>query len=252
MDNRVIIKSNQYGISIILDKVIPFKELLDEVIMKFKESEKFFKNAKMAVSLEGRELSNQEEIEIINAITENSSIEIVFVVDHDEEKEKLFYEKLNQQIPQQSVQQEQQEQQECQVQLEKVQDLLSVKNGQFHKGTLRSGQEIETDGTVVVMGDVNQGANVVATENIIILGALKGNAYAGHPNNESAFIVALDMDPVQMKIGTVIGRQADKTSKKAKALKKQKIEPKIAYVEEKNIYVDYLSKEIINKMKTNG
>ena len=53
MRNAVIIKSFQNGISVYLNEEIPFLDLLDEVVFKFRESRNFFKNAKMAISLEG-------------------------------------------------------------------------------------------------------------------------------------------------------------------------------------------------------
>ena len=68
MSQTVIIKSNKYGINLVLDPDINFDELLSAIIGKFEESEKFFKNAKMAISFEGRKLSAEEEQKIIDAI----------------------------------------------------------------------------------------------------------------------------------------------------------------------------------------
>ena len=62
----------------------------------------------------------------------------------------------------------------------------------------------------MIIGDVNPGAKIIAKGNIVILGSLKGNAYAGAAGDESCFVTALDMDPVQIKIGNVIGRSADR------------------------------------------
>ena len=71
MRNAVIIKSFQNGISVYLNEEIPFLDLLDEVVFKFRESRNFFKNAKMAISLEGRTLTEEEERMVLNAICEN-------------------------------------------------------------------------------------------------------------------------------------------------------------------------------------
>lgn len=51
--------------------------------------------------------------------------------------------------------------------------------GEFYKGTLRSGQVLKCDTSIVIIGDVNPGAKIIAKGNIVILGSLKGNAYAG-------------------------------------------------------------------------
>ena len=61
MAQKVIIKSNKYGINLILDPEVPFSDLLKAVIEKFEESEKFFKNSKLGISFEGRKLSDAEE-----------------------------------------------------------------------------------------------------------------------------------------------------------------------------------------------
>ena len=87
MEQQVILKSNRYGINLILNENLPFEELLDAIILKFHESDKFFKNASIAITFSGRHLSTEEEIRIIDAITEQTSIHIICVLDSDEQKE---------------------------------------------------------------------------------------------------------------------------------------------------------------------
>src|SRR5699024_9070869 len=84
MSQEVVIKSNKYGINLILDRDLPFEELLDAIIAKFLESEKFFRNAEVAISFEGRELNQEEEYRIVEAITQQTSIKIICIVDNDE------------------------------------------------------------------------------------------------------------------------------------------------------------------------
>jgi len=74
MSQSVTIKSNKYGINLVLDPEIGFDELLKDVVEKFKASSTFFKNAKLALSFEGRKLSEEEEQQIISAIESNTSI----------------------------------------------------------------------------------------------------------------------------------------------------------------------------------
>ena len=83
MNNSVIIKSNPYGITLILDDQISFDDILNNVIEKFKSSGSFFKDAALAISFEGRELSDDQQIELVNAITANTSINIVCIADND-------------------------------------------------------------------------------------------------------------------------------------------------------------------------
>ncbi|MEZ4236506.1 MAG: septum site-determining protein MinC [Myxococcota bacterium] len=70
--------------------------------------------------------------------------------------------------------------------------------------TLRSGAIVRYDGDLFVFGDVNPGAQVVATGNIIVLGALKGLAHAGAAGDETSFIMAFDLRPTQLRIGRKI------------------------------------------------
>ncbi|WP_448588010.1 septum site-determining protein MinC [Thermocrinis sp.] len=69
---------------------------------------------------------------------------------------------------------------------------------------LRSGQKIEHNGDVLVLGNVNRDAQIVATGNIVVMGALRGIAVAGALGDESAVVVALRMEPQQIRIGRKI------------------------------------------------
>ena len=83
MKNSVLIKSFQNGLSVCLDDAIPFEELLAEVGLKFKESAHFFKNAQLALSFEGRKLSDKEERMILDTINQNSQIKILCLISND-------------------------------------------------------------------------------------------------------------------------------------------------------------------------
>lgn len=82
----------------------------------------------------------------------------------------------------------------------------------FYKGSLRSGQKIEFEGSVVVIGDVNSGSEVIASENIVILGALRGLAHAGAKGNKEAIIAANMIDCPQIRISSVI-KEMEKNEK---------------------------------------
>lgn len=217
MNNSVIIKGTKSGIIVVLDSQLPFEELKQHIATKFSESKKFLGNAAMAISFEGRDLTNGEEREILDIINENSDLKIVCIVSNDEEMENRFKKSLNDKLME-----------------------LSASTGQFYKGNLRSGQALESETSIIIIGDVNPGAKVVSKGNVIILGSLKGNVFAGATGNEGAFVVALDMKPVQIRIADIIGRSPDKPMKDAEK------EAKIAFVEDGNIYIEPLTKDVIN------
>ena len=71
----------------------------------------------------------------------------------------------------------------------------------FYRGTLRSGSKIESDGNIVVVGDVNPSSIIKARGNVIVLGHLNGTVYAGLGGDDRAFIGAVHFNPIQLTIG---------------------------------------------------
>ncbi|MBK9209210.1 MAG: septum site-determining protein MinC [Anaerolineales bacterium] len=79
-------------------------------------------------------------------------------------------------------------------------DAASDDTALFVNKTLRSGTRIEFPGNIVVMGDVNPGAEIVAEGNVIVWGRVRGMIHAGAKGNRSAFICALDLSANQLRI----------------------------------------------------
>lgn len=222
MNNSVVIKGNKYGIVVQMDKNISFAQLKEDLAEKFKSASKFFDKANMAVSFEGRRLTSDEEREVLQIIADNSQLNIVCVIDNDEMKEKMFKKAVEDKLEE-----------------------LSAHTGQFYKGTLRSGQMLESESSIIILGDINPGAKVIAKGNIIVLGSLKGTAYAGANGNEDAFVVALEMAPIQIRIGDTIAR-CNETGTKIKPIGPDTM---IAFVEDENIYIERLDKDVLDDIK---
>lgn len=228
MSQPVIIKSNKYGLNLILDPNIPFRELLGHIADKFLESERFFKNAHMAISFDGRELSREEEYQILDTISQRTSIHVVCVIDNDEIREQFTRQKVEQ----------------CMAETEDADN-----TGKFYKGTLRSGQVLECETSIVIIGDINPGAKIISGGNVVVLGALKGTAYAGASGNENCFVVALDMNPVQIKIGNIIGRSEDKgLLSSIRERRKTAAEPQIATILDGHILIEPITKNTFNNI----
>lgn len=218
MKNSVVIKGNKYGIVLVLDASVPFDQLKINISSKFSEASKFFGKCQMAITFEGKELTPEEESDVINIIQENTDITIICVVDNDKFREELFKKSMDDKLRE-----------------------LSSNSGQFYKGTLRSGQLLESESSVVILGDVNPGAKIISSGNVVVLGTLKGTVYAGASGKNSSFVVALEMYPMQIRIGDVIARSGDNSH-----LKNQKPEAKIAFLEDDNIYIESLNKDVLN------
>jgi septum site-determining protein MinC len=76
----------------------------------------------------------------------------------------------------------------------------------FLRKTVRSGQAIHHPSNVVVLGDVNPGAEIIAGGDIIVWGVLRGMVHAGYPNNEHALVCSLQLAPVQLRIAHLLSR----------------------------------------------
>ncbi|MEH2146244.1 septum site-determining protein MinC [Nostoc sp.] len=76
--------------------------------------------------------------------------------------------------------------------------------------TVRSGVEIRHPGTVIILGDVNPGGIVIADGDIIIWGRLRGIAHAGAGGNRECLIMALQMEPTQLRIADAVARAPEK------------------------------------------
>ena len=236
MNSTVMIKGNKSGIVLVLDKDIAYETLKKDVAAKFKETAKFLGKATMAISFEGRELTTDEQRELLQIIEDSSDLKIACIVNNDQEQEERFKKSLD----------------------EKLMEFNS-NSGQFYKGNLRSGQVLEVETSVIVLGDVNIGAKVVSKGNIIIIGNLKGSVFAGAGGNKEAFVLALGMQPIQIRIGDFIARAPDKENrglfkeksaffkrKDKKPMEPQQQEIKIAFVEGETILIEPLSKDVLN------
>lgn len=216
--NPVIIKSNKYGLVVRLDAQMPFSELLEAVAAKFRESANFFKDAKMAVTFQGRVLTKDQENRLVDAIICNSQIHILCIVDERPEEEAYYAKAL------------------------RLAEDADTKDGQFYRGNLRSGQSMETETSVVILGDVHPGASVTSKGNVVVLGSCRGNVYAGASGDRDCFVAALVMKPIQIRIADKMARSA--ITKRSDNVE-YAIDPKIAYVKDDHIHVKNLVRSTI-------
>ena len=176
MSNHVIIKGKNDRLVIALNPDIDFLDICDILKTKILEAKSFIGNSRMAIEFSGRTLTNEEENILIGIITDNSNIVISYIfskrADSDEE-----------------------------IDLEHLNPLIEEGKTHFFRGTLRSGSKIESDGNVVVLGDVNPSSIIRARGNVIVLGHLNGTVYAGLGGDDRAFIGAVYFNPIQLTIG---------------------------------------------------
>ena len=80
----------------------------------------------------------------------------------------------------------------------------SLQKDKLHKGTVRSGDRISSNGDLFIIGDVNPGAVISANNNVYVWGKLFGIAFAGKNGNKNAFIASLYLNPLQLRICEIV------------------------------------------------
>ena len=226
MNHPVLLKGNSIGLTMVLDPEMKFEQLKAAICEKFIQAKDFFNGqTQIALKIEGRKLTSQQLEEVLGIIAEKTTLTIAYVIEDDKIMETSFKEALKKL--------EEKEQKRSQSLI----DERRKGDGQFYRGTLRSGQSLESDGSVVV------------------LGCAKGYLSAGSGGDDHAFVAALDMQPMQIRIGKHIARSADGEPEKKKKFfgrsknsDNQPMEAQIAFVEEGNIYIEPISKALLNEI----
>ena len=219
MGNLCKIKGMRDGIVIKLDDKADFNEVYNDMCDKFRESSNYFKNASLIIGFEGRKLTEEEENKLVDGICLNSDTNVLCVIGDDDKKDEMF------------------------LRLKKHFDPThNYKDKQFYKGSVRSHEHLESDQTIVVLGDINPGGIVSSKGNIIILGTLYGTAHAGIDGNTSAIVVCLDMKTSRVGIADTI---ADITYKNS-VFSKNKVMPKISFLEGREVVTEDITRDLLN------
>ena len=178
----VVLKSNKYGLTLQLDATMPFEELIRKVCEKFAASSEFFGETSMILETNGRELSNEEGLVLIQAIELNSKIKVILLNENNELKDIRMLDQVDR------------------FYTDEIFD-----NAKIIRGSVMKNDEIVSDSSVVILGDVKSKASVKARGNIIVVGTLEGFAHAGYPDNTGCYIVAGEMKSKSIQIGAVSG-----------------------------------------------
>jgi len=112
----------------------------------------------------------------------------------------------------------------------KIPEITEKKSLKIINKTVRSGQRIEYDGDVLVIGDVNPDAYIIASGNIIVMGTLRGIVHAGANGDETAVVMALKLTPQQLRIGSFFTRSPDNPETPE--------HPEKAYIENNQIVIE--------------
>ena len=149
MNQPVLLKGNSLGLTMVLDPGMKFDQLIKAIEDKFVQAKDFFNGqTQIALKIEGRKLDAKELQNVLQIIAEKTTLTIAYVIEDDKIMETSFKDVLK------KIQEREQKRSQSMV------DERRKGDGQFYRGTLRSGQSLESDASVVVVGDVKRGAYV--------------------------------------------------------------------------------------------
>ncbi len=172
------LKSSQYVLTLVCFPDFPFEKLLSDVREKFRRSAKFFRNGQMAISFGGRELTDEQKRRIIDAITESCQLDITCVIEssgNEEREAELIARNINE---------------------------TAENTAALITHSLKNGQRLTFGRTVVILGDVAPGAEVISDGCIVVLGIAMGILRAGASGDEHTFISGTVLKPFELSIAS--------------------------------------------------
>lgn len=205
-ENSIFFKGILGGLQVHVDPHMDLDILKEKLKEKLDASRKFFQDTYVNLVFTGRDFEEKEKQDIKDFVAQQINIGKVDFYNPvekaaDEEKKEKF--------------------------------ICGTDEGmtKFYKGTVRNGQRIDYEGNIIVMGDVNPGAEIVAAGNIIVLGSLRGMAHAGVNGDMEAVVIALRLQPTQLRIGNIITRSPEDEVEKPDY-------PEIAYIKGDNLFIE--------------
>lgn len=208
-EDSIIVKGNKEGLNVVINMNMfkDFTDMLEALVSRLSSGKKFYKGSTVKITIQLKLLNEKEASKLKDILFDEFLIKDCIFEDKIEKVSKVF------------------------------QGIYEGKT-KFIKSTIRGGQKIDYPGNVVIIGDVNPGAEVCASGNIIVLGSLRGFAYAGFDGNEEAFIAAFALQPEILKISEVVARAPEDATKPQY--------PEVARIKEGTIIVEpYLPNKYI-------
>ncbi|OOM75721.1 septum site-determining protein MinC [Clostridium puniceum] len=190
-NDGILIKGNKDGINttINMNKFACFEDMLLLLVKKLSKGKHFYKGTTLILSIDLKSI-NKKQAETLKQ-TLLTEIQLKDIVLEDIEKE---VDKEIQKEP-------------------KVFSGVNEGRTKFIRKTVRGGQCIKYQGNIVIIGDINSGAEVYASGNVIVLGRIRGKVSAGTNGNSKAVIAAFLLQPEILKIASVIAMSPDDVEK---------------------------------------
>lgn len=195
MPGYVDIKGVDDGIAIHFDEAAPYDKLIEELKKTLDKNKNFFSGSLSKVIISGRTLLPLEKSDIKQIFSKEYGMK---KVSFEEDLSKLR--KIEEKGLTKTTVAKAEEKKEPVPDVELVSSQYFDAKSIFIANTVRSGQRIECEGDIVVIGDVNPGAEIIAGGSIAVFGTLRGLAHAGAKGREDVCVAALYMRPKQLRV----------------------------------------------------
>lgn len=187
---EVRFRGTKQGVTVVLDDRLEFAALKERLRQRLLAADTFFYGAEVTLNVGARDLDSEQRGELEEIVRGQPGVELVQVVnEYDRNVSPIRPDTVEEAV-------------ETYGQAEEDHTLLV-------RRTLRSGQVVRFSGNVVVLGDVNPGAEVIAAGDVVVVGALRGLVHAGATGNVRAIVAAFRLSPTQLRIDSLIARPPD-------------------------------------------
>lgn len=209
LEDKIIIKGNKSGLNVVIDmnKFRDTEEMTEALIEKLYKGKRFYKGCTLIITTQLEQITEKDMRKLKDLLFEEIFIKDCIFENIEDKKVKIF---------------------------------TGIYEGRtkFIRKTVRSGQCVNYQGNIVIIGDINPGAEVCAAGNVIVLGALRGHVYAGSTGNDKAIIAAFSLQPQLMQIADIMTRSPEDNI--------EPVYPEVARIKENSIIVEpYLPNKFI-------
>jgi septum site-determining protein MinC len=201
----IAIKGTRNGLLLTLEPETPFGELLNALAERLAEAPSFFRGAALSVDTTHRRLRVSERTQL-EALLSHYHMSIMSALPDAPPPRTPVQPALTQDFVVPAPMQFEAAMPSANTGELVTRDFRESDDTLFLRRTVRSGQAIHHPSNVVVLGDVNPGAEIIAGKDIIVWGVLRGMVHAGYPDNEEAIVCSLLLAPVQLRIGHLLSR----------------------------------------------
>jgi septum site-determining protein MinC len=204
--SAVAIKGTRDGLLITIDETPPWDEALENLLAAIESRPDFFRGGRVAVQV-GERLLNRDEIRRLRDRLARHDVQLAALLGKSAETIR--------EARREGVDTSLTDSQQAPAAAEADSELPPIDSNEYGTGgvlvktTLRSGRIVRHVGHVVVIGDVNPGAQIIAGGDVLVWGRLRGTVHAGASGDEGALVCALDMRPMQLRIANYVAIAAD-------------------------------------------